>query len=146
MPTPFEELKTRALKHWDEFTSGEKAWIRIGGGTSGQAAGADSVFDSFKSTVEGVGANANVSMVGAMGLMYMEPQVDILMPDGVRVFYGNVEPDEAKDIVTQHVNDGKPLLDRAFAYSGGDGTTTGSLPSLDSLPTVSFQKRIATRN
>ena len=146
MPTPFEELKTRALKRWDEFTSGEKAWIRIGGGTSGQAAGADSVFDSFKSTVEGVGANANVSMVGAMGLMYMEPQVDILMPDGVRVFYGNVEPDEAKDIVTQHVNDGKPLLDRAFAYSGGDGTTTGSLPSLDSLPTVSFQERIATRN
>ena len=122
MPTPFEELKTRALKRWDEFTSGEKAWIRIGGGTSGQASGADFVFDSFKSTVEGLGANANVSMVGAMGLMYMEPQVDILMPNGVRVFYGNVEPDEAKDIVTQHVNDDKPLLDRAFAYSGGDAT------------------------
>ena len=60
MPTPFEELKTRALKRWDAFTSGEKAWIRIGGGTSGQASGADLVFDSFKSTVEGLGANANV--------------------------------------------------------------------------------------
>ena len=146
MPTPFEELKTRALKRWGEFTSDEKAWIRIGGGTSGQAAGADLVFDSFKSTVDSSGANANVSMVGAMGLMYMEPQVDILMPDGVRVFYGNVKPVEAQEIVTQHVNEGKPLLDRAFAYSGGDGTTTGSLPSLDSLPTISFQERIATRN
>ncbi|MQG37677.1 MAG: NADH-quinone oxidoreductase subunit F [SAR202 cluster bacterium] len=146
MSTPFEELKTRALKRWDEFTSTEKAWIRIGGGTSGQASGADEVFNSFRSTVEKIGANANVSMVGAMGLMYMEPQVDVLMPDGVRVFYGNVHPDEAKEIVTQHVNDGKPLLDRAFAYSGGDGTTTGSLPSLDSLPTMSFQERIATRN
>ena len=146
MPTPFEELKTRALKRWGEFTSDEKAWIRIGGGTSGQASGADLVFDSFKSTVDSSGANANVSMVGAMGLMYMEPQVDILMPDGVRVFYGNVEPSEAQEIVTQHVNEGKPLLDRAFAYSGGDGTTTGSLPSLDSLPTISFQERIATRN
>ena len=146
MPTPFEELKTRALKRWAEFTSDEKAWIRIGGGASGQASGADVVFDSFKNTVDGLDANANVSMVGAMGLMYMEPQVDILMPDGVRVFYGNVEPSEAQDIVTQHVNEGKPLLDRAFAYSGGDGTTTGSLPSLDSLPTISFQERIATRN
>ena len=146
MPTPFEELKTRALKRWGEFTSDEKAWIRIGGGTSGQASGADLVFDSFKSTVDSSSANANVSMVGAMGLMYMEPQVDILMPDGVRVFYGNVEPREAQEIVTQHVNEGKPLLDRAFAYSGGDGTTTGSLPSLDSLPTISFQERIATRN
>ena len=81
----------------------QKAWIRVGGGTSGQAIGADSVFDSFKSTVESTGANANVSMVGAMGLMYMEPQVDILMPDGVRVFYGNVQPSEAEGIVGQHV-------------------------------------------
>ena len=124
MPTSFEELKARATKRWDEFTRGEKAWIRVGGGTSGQATGADSVFDSFKSTVESTGANANVSMVGAMGLMYMEPQVDILMPDGVRVFYGNVQPSEAEGIVGQHVKNGKPLTDRAFAYSGGDGSTT----------------------
>ncbi|MCS5643040.1 MAG: (2Fe-2S) ferredoxin domain-containing protein, partial [Dehalococcoidia bacterium] len=100
-------------------------WIRVGGGTSGQAAGSDSVFDSFKSTVESEGANANVSMVGAMGLMYMEPQVDILTPDGVRVFYGNVQPSEAAEIVDQHVKNGIPLIDRAFAYSGGDGSTTG---------------------
>ena len=146
MPTPFEELKARASKRWNELTRGEKAWIRVGGGTSGQAAGADFVFDSFKSTVESKGANANVSMVGAMGLMYMEPQVDILTPDGVRVFYGNVQPSEAEDIVDQHVKNGIPLIDRAFAYSGGDGSTTGSLPELDSLPTFSFQKRIATRN
>jgi NADH-quinone oxidoreductase subunit F len=146
MPTPFEELKVRASKRWNELTGGEKVWIRVGGGTSGQAAGADSVFDSFKSTVESKGANANVSMVGAMGLMYMEPQVDILTPDGVRVFYGNVQPSEAADIVDQHVKNGIPLIDRAFAYSGGDGSTTGSLPELDSLPTFSFQKRIATRN
>ena len=146
MPTPFEELKARASKRWNELTRGEKAWIRVGGGTSGQAAGSDSVFDSFKSTVESEGANANVSMVGAMGLMYMEPQVDILTPDGVRVFYGNVQPSEAAEIVDQHVKNGIPLIDRAFAYSGGDGSTTGSLPELDSLPTFSFQKRIATRN
>ena len=146
MPTPFEELKARASKRWNELTGGEKVWIRVGGGTSGQAAGADSVFDSFKSTVESKGANANVSMVGAMGLMYMEPQVDILTPDGVRVFYGNVQPSEATEIVDQHVKNGIPLIDRAFAYSGGDGSTTGSLPELDSLPTFSFQKRIATRN
>ena len=146
MPTPFEELKVRASKRWNELTGGEKVWIRVGGGTSGQAAGADSVFDSFKSTVESKGANANVSMVGAMGLMYMEPQVDILTPDGVRVFYGNVQPSETAEIVDQHVKNGIPLIDRAFAYSGGDGSTTGSLPELDSLPTFSFQKRIATRN
>ncbi len=45
MPTPFEELQARAAKRWEELTTGESAWIRVGGGTSGQAAGADAVLE-----------------------------------------------------------------------------------------------------
>ena len=117
MSTPFEDLQARAAKRWSELTEGESAWIRVGGGTSGQAAGADAVLEAFKSSVESTGVNANVSMVSAMGLMYLEPQVDILMPNGARVYYGNVEPDEAQAIVEQHVKEGKPLAERAYAYS-----------------------------
>ena len=146
MPTTFEELQVRAAKRWDELTSGESAWVRVGGGTSGQAVGADAVFEAFKSSVKSTGVSANVSMVSAMGLMYLEPQVDILMPNGSRVFYGNVEPDEAQVIVEQHVKNGEPLLDRAFAYSGGDGSGVGNLPELESMPMVALQQRIATRN
>jgi len=146
MSTPFEELQARAKKRWEELTSGDSAWIRVGGGTSGQAAGADAVLDAFRSSVESSGVNANVSMVSAMGLMYLEPQVDILMPNGARVYYGNVEPEEAQKIVEQHVKHGEPLTDRAFAYSGGDGNGVGNLPELNSLPMVALQQRIATRN
>lgn len=146
MPTPFEELQARAAKRWEELTSGDSAWIRVGGGTSGQAAGAEPVFAAFKSAVESSAANANVSFVSALGLMYMEPMVDVLMPNGSRVYYGNVEPDEAKAIVEQHVVNGEPLLDRAFAYAGGDGSGVGNLPALESMPMISLQLRIATRN
>ena len=151
MPTPFEELKTRATKRWEELTAGESAWIRVGGGSSGQAAGADSVFEAFKDAIGSSGANATVSMVGAPGLMYMEPQVDVLMPDGTRIYYGNVEPVDARTIVEQHVQNGEPLLNRAFAYSKPEGTPaggtdTGNLPTIDSLPMVDLQQRIATRN
>ncbi|MDP6666372.1 MAG: NADH-ubiquinone oxidoreductase-F iron-sulfur binding region domain-containing protein [Dehalococcoidia bacterium] len=146
MPTPFEELQARAARRWEELTAGENAWIRVGGGTSGQAVGADAVFDAFKTHVESSGAKANVSMVGALGLMYMEPQVDVLMPDGSRIYYGNVRPEEAATIVEQHVMNGEPLLDRAFACSGGDGLKTGGLPTLESMPMVASQTRIATRN
>jgi len=146
MSTPFEELQARAKKRWEELTSGDSAWIRVGGGTSGQAAGADAVLDAFRSSVESSGVNANVSMVSAMGLMYLEPQVDILMPNGARVYYGNVEPEEAQKIVEQHVKHGEPLTDRAFAYSGGEGNGVGNLPELNSLPMVALQQRIATRN
>ncbi|GIT59696.1 MAG: hypothetical protein Ct9H300mP19_16440 [Dehalococcoidia bacterium] len=41
------------------------------------------------------------------GTDVMEPQVDILMPDGVRVFYGNVEPSEAQEIVLNMSTKGK---------------------------------------
>ena len=146
MSTPFEELQSRAKKRWEELTSGDSAWIRVGGGTSGQAAGADAVLDAFKSSVESSGVNANVSMVSAMGLMYLEPQVDILMPNGARVYYGNVQPEETQKIVEQHVKNGEPLTERAFAYSGGDGNGVGNLPELKSLPMVALQQRIATRN
>ncbi|HCI86782.1 MAG TPA: NADH-quinone oxidoreductase subunit F, partial [Dehalococcoidia bacterium] len=146
MPTQFEELQARANKRWAELTEGDSAWIRVGGGTSGQAAGADAVFDAAKSAVESTGVNANVSMVSAMGLMYLEPQLDILMPNGSRVFYGNVESHEVADIVEHHVQNGEPLTERAFAYSGGDGSGFGNLPELKSMPTVALQQRIATRN
>lgn len=146
MPTQFEELQARASKRWEELTTSDIPWIRVGGGTSGQAAGAENVLDALNSAVSDAGVNANVSMVSAMGLMYMEPQVDVLMPDGTRIFYGNVEVEEAKQIVEQHVRDGNPLLDRAFAYSGGDGSGVGNLPELESLPQISHQQKIATRN
>ena len=146
MPTQFEELQARASKRWEELTSNDVPWIRVGGGTSGQAAGAENVLDALNNAVSDAGINANVSMVSAMGLMYMEPQVDVLMPDGTRVFYGNVEVEETKQIVEQHVRDGKPLIDRAFAYSGGDGSGVGNLPELESLPQISHQQKIATRN
>ena len=151
MPTPFEDLQSRAAARWEELTAGQSAWIRVGGGTSGLAVGADRVFDAFNHAVESSGVNANVSMVGALGLMYMEPQVDVLMPDGTRIYYGNVEPEEAISIVEQHVKNGEPLLDRAFAYSVSDGaasgeTGVGKLPVLESLPMFALQERIATRN
>ena len=151
MPTPFEDLQSRAAARWEELTAGQSAWIRVGGGTSGLAVGADRVFDAFNHAVESSGVNASVSMVGALGLMYMEPQVDVLMPDGTRIYYGNVEPEEAISIVEQHVKNGEPLLDRAFAYSVSDGaasgeTGVGKLPVLESLPMFALQERIATRN
>ncbi|MDA1279239.1 MAG: SLBB domain-containing protein [Chloroflexi bacterium] len=146
MATPFEELQASASKRWTELTTGENAWIRVGGGTSGQAVGADRVFDAFTVAVESSGAKARVSMVSALGLMYLEPMVDVLMPNGTRIYYGNVKPDEVEDIVDRHVKNGRPLLDRAFAYSGGDGSTTGDLQPLESMPMVALQQRIATRN
>ncbi len=146
MATQFEELQNRANDRWADLTSGEKPWVRVGGGTSGQAAGAEAVFEEAKAAVVASGVEANVSLVSALGLMYLEPILDISQPDGTRIYYGNVEPDEVAQIITRHLEENRPDTDRAFAYSGGDGSGVGHLPVMDDLPMVALQTRIATRN
>lgn len=146
MSTSFEELQSRAMEHWEELTTGKRAWIRVGGGTSGQAAGADAVMSAFETAVESSGVDAYVSMVGASGLMYLEPQVDVLMEDGTRIYYGNVSPDEAQVIVDQHVAEGVPIPGRAYAYSGNKASYSQGLPTIESMPVIALQERIATKN
>ena len=146
MATQFDELQKRANDRWAELTSAGKPWIRVGGGTSGQAAGAEAVFEEAKSAVSASGVEANVSLVSALGLMYLEPMLDILGPDGTRIYYGNVEPDEVDRLIARQIQENRPDTDRAFAYSGGDGSGVRDLPLVDDLPMVALQTRIATRN
>jgi len=144
MSISFEELQSRAMEHWGKLTT--RSWIRVGGGTSGQAAGADEVMAAFETAVESSGADASVSMVGASGLMYLEPQVDVLTADGTRIYYGNVRPEEAQAIVDQHVAKGVPIIERAYAYAGNNASYSESLPAIESMPVIALQERIATKN
>ena len=43
----FEQILNNANQKWDELNSSSNIWIRIGYGASGQAAGADDVFNEF---------------------------------------------------------------------------------------------------
>ena len=47
--------------------------------------------------------------------MYLEPIVDITLPDGTRTYYGNVDSIEIENILNFHLSKNKPLLDRVFA-------------------------------
>jgi len=43
----FEQILNNANQKWNELNSSSNIWIRIGYGASGQAAGADDVFNEF---------------------------------------------------------------------------------------------------
>ena len=146
MPSAYQELAERASARWDELVAGDRPWIRVETGTSGQAAGADEVAAAVRAAVKAGSVDAAVSDVGAIGLMYLEPIVDVQMPGGPRVFYGNVTPELAADIVNSHVKDGHPLADRAFAYMGEKGSGPDGVTHIDDLPAFGKQVRIVTRN
>lgn len=146
MPSKFEELVEKANARWAELNDSGKPWIRVQGGTSGQAAGSDEVLATVKEAVQSSGVEANVTSVSAIGLMYLEPIVDVQMPGEARVLYGNVTPEFATEIVEKHVKGGAPVSERAFAYWGDRNKRPGTLPHIEDLPPFGKQTRIVTKN
>ncbi|MQG09836.1 MAG: NADH-quinone oxidoreductase subunit F [SAR202 cluster bacterium] len=143
MTEVFEKIKANALEDWYDLNSSK--WVRIGGGTSGQAMGSYEIFNQAKNYLEKNFTDINLSLVSAVGLMYLEPIVDITLPDGTRTYYGNVESSEIENILNFHLSNNKPLLDKVFAGNDKAAKLWG-IQNINDMPNISRQKKIATRN
>ena len=143
MSVIFSELRQKAHAEWLSLTAGDKPWVRVGLGTSGEAAGAEEAYDAL---IESLGSDANVTLVGSMGLCYAEPLIDVQLPGGARVFYANVSADEVADVVGGHIKSGRANAGRAFAWHGDERPEgLGAVTRLSELPTVRVQTRLATK-
>ncbi len=142
MTQAFDELKRQASDHLAQLES--KPRVRIGTDLSGLAAGAEAVVEAFHREVASNNLDVTISKVGGVGLAYAEPLVDIQLPSQPRVFYNNVAPEQVLALVKEHLMGGKPAAERAMAVSGAGGSS--SVPSLEDLPMMKGQLRIALRN
>ena len=146
--TQYAMLRARARQSWDRLVEGDKPWVRVGYGASGQAAGADAVYDSLKPYGPDGTDQVNLSMVGAHGLMYLEPVVDVVVPGANRIFHANVTPDMVPGIVAHYVDgrDNHPLHESAYAYAGHYDGYVSDLPNWDQLPQNANQTKLLTAN
>ncbi len=100
---------------------GKEIQIIVGMGTCGIAAGAKQTFDAVVEAVNefGLGDRVVIRQTGCMGLCYVEPTVEVAMPDMPRVIYCKMTQDMAKDLVRKHLVEHKLLdnhiLDRPAA-------------------------------
>ena len=62
--------------------------IRVGYGASGQAAGSLEIFNWMNKNLK---TKTDLRLVGALGLSYLEPIVDIKIKGKSRVLYSNVD-------------------------------------------------------
>ena len=140
----YQELRAVADQRWRELVSGDRPWIRVGTAMCGHAVGAFQVVDEFRAELERREIVANVDEVGCLGICFAEPLVDILKPGWSRLFFRNVTPEDVPQIVEAYlVNDSAPG-DGVIGYLG-DSPIDG-VPDLSSLPSMSYQHRIALRN
>ena len=144
MRNGFQTLQAEADRRWKSLGGDEVPWIRIGTALCGKAAGADAVIKAIHSELEHHGVQATVSEVGCLGMCYAEPLVDITMPNGSRLFYGNVTLSEVPAIIYAHLVRRDPVADLAMGYMGGGGLD--GCEDLHEHPMMRRQLRIALRN
>ncbi len=105
-----ERIKKETLEEIGLRDSDQKARVVIGMGTCGIAAGARetmlAIIDELRKRHQ---TEVTVAETGCVGLCVKEPIVEIDIPGGEKVVYGNVTPARARQIVASHVVNHQPV-------------------------------------
>jgi len=138
------EIFNQLVSKIESQQSDEDILIRVGYGASGQASGSKKIFDWLKKKLK---SNTDIRMVGALGLSYLEPIVDIKIKDKPRVLFSNVDIEKIQKITDEYIHNQNVLKEYAFAQISEDGEKLfNNIPELDNFSPFKYQKRIATRN
>jgi NADH-quinone oxidoreductase subunit F len=140
----FEDIKRQATSQWQSLQDSPRPRILIGTGTCGIAAGAEDILNALRAELEKNSIQADIIQVGCIGLCYMEPLVEIILPGKPSIFYGNLTPQLMAEIVRDYLAGGNPRPDLALG-TRGQGAVAG-IPRLFDLPVLKPQARIALRN
>jgi NADP-reducing hydrogenase subunit HndB len=102
-------------------TDNKDIQIIVGMGTCGIAAGAKETLDAFVEELDEQDLNnVKVTQTGCMGLCYVEPTVEVIMPGMPDVIYGNVDSEIARKIIRKHILNKTMVNDHVFDRPAAD--------------------------
>lgn len=144
----FSSYREQALQKWDrQITHSDIPVIYIGTASCGIAAGALDILEIIQQTVAELGKKVRIIQVGCIGPCYLEPIMDIAMPDRPRVSYTNVNAQKAKKILSACLVDGDLAPQMAKGHFGDESFSikTG-IPRFFDLPMLKPQIRVILKN
>ena len=95
--------------------------IIVGMGTCGIAAGAKDALDAFVQELDDCELkNVRVTQTGCMGLCYVEPTVEVIVPGMPDVIYGKVDAEVARKIVRKHIINKALVNDHVYDKPAAD--------------------------
>jgi len=122
------------MMSWERDKKNGSWVVKVGLASCGIAAGGQKVYDALKASLNDHGLkNVELRRTGCMGLCYSEALVEVFPPQGRRVFYRNVTPEQVQRIVEEHIIGGEPVAEWVIPAD-----------EIDNL--LSKQKRIVLRN
>lgn len=107
-----EEIRKKTLDDMSLRTNKSGLRIIVGMATCGIAAGARPVMTAFLEQLKKRNVNnVSVTMTGCIGVCRLEPMVEVIGTDGVKVTYVNLTPEKAERIVAEHIVNGRVCVD-----------------------------------
>jgi NADH-quinone oxidoreductase subunit F len=140
----FNQLLKESVEEYDSLLEGAIPVILVGSATCGKSAGAHEVSAAFKAELEAQDVTAQVIEVGCIGLCYLEPIVTIMKKGMPAIFYGDVTPKLAEQLVKTYVVGNDPMREHALG-SFGNKLIEG-IPELFETPVMKPQVRRILRN
>jgi len=140
----FDEIRSKSISEWEALEQSDKPRILVGAATCGRAAGAGAVLEAINSALAQHNLEAIITQVGCIGLCYAEPIVDIIKPGRPHIYYGNLTPELASQLVEDYIVNDNPRPDLALG-TVGDGDIK-DIPKFFELPMLKPQVRVALRN
>ena len=133
--------------------------ILVGSASCGIAMGAREVEAAARKAVEELGLKATVARTGCIGFCSREPLLDLVLPGGPRVCYGEMTPEKTRDLLSSYATDGSLRPDMALGYFAGEEhvstdethkyASSGNLKDVPEWSTLDFyrrQKKVILRN
>ena len=133
-----------AKKAWEELQKNKEPIIYVGAASCGRAAGALELISEIEGFLKENNLKARVIQVGCIGPCYLEPLIDIKMPEQPRVSYSNVTPKLLTNILKSHLVEGVPFTKAAIGHFGEN--SFHNIPPFYELPMLKPQVRIVLRN
>ncbi len=104
--------------------------VIIGMGTCGLASGADKVKEAVSKWVTAKGVKAEITSTGCVGYCQVEPIMDVVTDDGIRVSFGNVKPTDVGFILDETLTKGN------FNIEGVLGQYTNGKEPIKGIPLI----------
>jgi NADH:ubiquinone oxidoreductase subunit F (NADH-binding)/(2Fe-2S) ferredoxin len=111
--------------------------IMIGASTCGLAMGAAGVEEAVLATVRKFKSDAVVKRTGCIGFCGSEPLMDIKLPDGPRISFGNMTAEKAKAVLSEYFKTGTFGAEKALGkFSSEEHVLTGEVHVYPGLPAI----------
>lgn len=136
-------LNEARLQYQAAFNAAEDRFkVVIGLGTCGIAAGGEKVRKVVEKYIQQHELQVDMMATACIGMCYAEPIMEVHLPGGPRIIYGNMTPDMAVEVLETHIYEGRAYTGYALAQDARGCQPLLNIPELKDTPF--YEKQVKT--